>query len=203
MAEDSRDTQSSTGEQQPSSNPNQFGPTKKPKHEFPKSQVGKLWEEFGNPEEPINLMPGQYNPAGGKPKEASFTDAFKSMSLDNLFGFYKVPCARNSLLVGIGTGFGAGGLKAILGGFRAVWPACNWAVGTFAIASIGTYEFCQRRRVQERDGMKEAVELMRELKIKKLKERELAKAEAEAKAAAAEEERRRKSWTNLSNYKFW
>ncbi|KAL1959791.1 hypothetical protein VTO42DRAFT_936 [Malbranchea cinnamomea] len=33
-----------------------FQTPKKPKHQFPKSQVGKLWEEFGNPEEPINLM---------------------------------------------------------------------------------------------------------------------------------------------------
>ncbi|KKZ59833.1 hypothetical protein EMCG_05362 [[Emmonsia] crescens] len=201
MAEDSRDTHTPTGDT--SNIPQQFAPTKKPKHEFPKSQVGKLWEEFGNPKEPINLIPGAYNSSGGKPKEVSFTDAFKSMSLDGVLSFYKVPCARDSLLVGIGAGFGAGSLKAVLGGFRAVWPACNWAVGTFAVASIGMFEFCQRRRVQERDGMKEAVELMRELKIKKLQERERAKAEAEAAAAAAEEERRRKSWTKLSNYKFW
>ncbi|PGH02906.1 hypothetical protein GX51_04362 [Blastomyces parvus] len=198
MAEDSRETQSPTGDT--SNVPPQLSPTKKPKHDFPKSQAAKMWEEFGNPEEPINLIPGAYN--GGKPKDASFKDAFQSMSLDRLLSFYKVPCARDSLLVGIGAGFGAGSLKAVLGGFRAVWPACNWAVGTFAVASIGMYEFCQRRRVQERDGIKEAVELMRDLKIKKLKERERAKAEAEA-AAAAEEERRRKSWTNLSNYKFW
>ncbi|KAG5297339.1 DUF3767 superfamily domain-containing protein [Histoplasma ohiense] len=201
MAEDSRDTQSPKNDT--SSVPQQFAPTKKPKHEFPKSQVGKLWEEFGNPEKPINLIPGAYDSAGGKPKDVSFTDAFKGMSLDGLLSFYKIPCARDSLLVGIGTGFGAGSLKAVLGGLRAAWPACNWAVGTFTVTSIAMYEFCQRRRVQERDGMKEAVELMRDLKIKKLRERERAKADAEAAAAAAEEKRRSKSWTNLSNYKFW
>ncbi|KAK2777260.1 hypothetical protein FQN53_002315 [Emmonsiellopsis sp. PD_33] len=201
MAEDSRDSQSPAGDPP---NTQSLAPAPKPKHDFPKSQVGKLWEEFGSPEEPINLMPGAYNPSGSrKPKEVSFMDAFGSMSADGLTSFYKVPCARDSLLVGIGSGFGIGGLKAILGGSRAVWPACNWAVGSFAVASIAAYEFCQRRRVQERDGMKEAVELMRELKLKKLKEREEAKAAAEAAAAKAEEERRRKSWTNLSNYKFW
>ncbi|EEH49018.1 uncharacterized protein PADG_05097 [Paracoccidioides brasiliensis Pb18] len=200
MAEDSRDTQSRTGEAA-SKIPQEYAPNKKPKHEFPKSQVGKLWEEFGNPKEPINLIPGAYN-SGGKPKDVSFTDTFKSLSLDNILSFYKVPCARDSLLVGIGAGFGAGSLKAVYGGFRAIWPACNWAVGTFAIASIGMFEFCQRRRVQERNGMKEAVELMRELKIKKQQERERAKAETEA-VAAAEEARRRKSWTNWLNYKFW
>lgn len=63
------------------------------------------------------------------------------------------------------------------------------------------HEFCQRRRVQELDGMKQAVELMRELKLKKQQEKE--KKKAEEAARAAEEERKRKSWFNLSNYKFW
>lgn len=65
------------------------------------------------------------------------------------------------------------------------------------------HEFCQQRRVKELDGMKQAVELMRELKLKKQQEREKKKAEEEAAARAAEEERKRKSWFNLSNYRFW
>lgn len=76
-------------------------------------------------------------------------------------------------------------------------------MGTFAIASIAAHEICQRRRVKEIDGMKQAVELMRELKVKKQKEKEHKKAADEAARQAEEEERRRKSWTNLSNYKFW
>lgn len=81
-----------------------------------------------------------------------------------------------------------------------VWPACNWAVGTFAVVSIGAYEFCQRRRRQELEGMKQAVQMMAEIKKKKQKEAEEAKA---ARAAQEEEERRKKSWWNLANYKFW
>jgi cytochrome c oxidase assembly protein subunit 20 len=77
-------------------------------------------------------------------------------------------------------------------------------VGTFAVASIVAHEFCQRRRVQEIDGMKQAVVLMQELKMKKQKEKEQQKAAQEAARRAEEEEqRRRRNWTNLSNYKFW
>jgi cytochrome c oxidase assembly protein subunit 20 len=85
-------------------------------------------------------------------------------------------------------------------GLRSIWTACNWAVGAFAITSLAAHEFCQRRRIQELDGMKQAVEMMKELKLKKQREKEQAAAEA---ARLAEEERKRKSWTNLANYKFW
>ncbi len=51
--------------------------------------------------------------------------------------------------------------------------------------------------------MKEAVQLMNDLKIKKQEERELAQMAREEAARAAEEERKRKSWTNITNYKFW
>lgn len=81
-----------------------------------------------------------------------------------------------------------------------MWAACNWAVGAFAVASLASYEFCQRRRVDEMRNMQKAVELMAELKMKKQKEKEQQKAIQEAEA---EELRKRKSWTNLSNYKFW
>ena len=50
--------------------------------------------------------------------------------------------------------------------------------------------------------MKEAVDMMRELKVKKQREREEAR-KAKEEAARLEEEKRRKSWTNWSNYKFW
>ena len=48
--------------------------------------------------------------------------------------------------------------------------------------------------------MKQAVELMKELKEKKQRDKEKA---IEETARRAEEERKKKSWTNLSNYKFW
>jgi cytochrome c oxidase assembly protein subunit 20 len=85
-------------------------------------------------------------------------------------------------------------------GLRAIWPACNWAVGTFAIASLVSFELCKRQRVNEMQGMAEAVKLMHDLKVKKEKETEQLKAAREAEQDA---ERKRKSWTNPSNYKFW
>ncbi|KAL3496937.1 hypothetical protein BJX62DRAFT_65535 [Aspergillus germanicus] len=171
-------------------------PKPQPKYDVPKSQVGKLWDAFGNPEEPVNMLPN----AGKTAKDASVTEAMKSMSLKDATSFYKAPCARDSLLLGIGAGFGVGGVRGVLGGLRSIWTACNWAVGAFAITSLAAHEFCQRRRIQELDGMKQAVEMMKELKLKKQREKEQAAAEA---ARLAEEERKRKSWTNLANYKFW
>lgn len=81
-----------------------------------------------------------------------------------------------------------------------MWAACNWAVGTFALTSLASHEFCQRRRVQELDGMKEAAELMQQLRVKRQRQKEQKLEEA---ARLAEDEKRRKSWTNLSSYKFW
>lgn len=117
MAADSRDP----GQVAPSAESQ--SPPNETKHEFPKSQVGKLWDEFGNPKEPINLMPGgTYNSAGGKPKEITFMSYIKSLSMSDFTSFYKAPCARESLMAGIGTGFGVGGLRAVLGGKPASLP---------------------------------------------------------------------------------
>ncbi|EEQ30588.1 hypothetical protein McanMca71_000712 [Microsporum canis] len=176
----------------------------KAKYELSKSQAGKLWEELGNPSEPVNLMPGgTYNSAGGKPKEVTFMNSLQSLSLDKFISAYKAPCARDSLLLGIGTGFGVGGVRAILGGIRSLWSASNWAVGSFAIVSLAAHEYCQRQRAIEREGMKEAAELMRELKLRKQKERDAARKLQEEEEARKAEEARRRSWTNPSNYKFW
>ncbi|KAJ5390125.1 uncharacterized protein N7496_001193 [Penicillium cataractarum] len=201
MVEDSREPSSSQepGSHLPASIPNTD--PKKPKHDFPQSQVGKLWDAFGNPEEPVNaLANASYKPRGKDPKDVSYSDVVGTVSMSEISSFYKAPCARESLLTGIGAGFGIGGVRAVFGGMRSLWSAGNWAVGVFAVTSLGAYEFCRRRRIQELHGMKEAVELMKELKEKKQRDKERAAAEA---ARRAEEERQKKSWTNLSNYKFW
>jgi cytochrome c oxidase assembly protein subunit 20 len=89
---------------------------KKRKHDFPKTQAGKMWEAFGNPAEPVNEIPGgTYNSAGGKPKEVTWKDAF-NWKLSDAQRFYRVPCARDALLVGGGGGAAVGGLTAIVGG---------------------------------------------------------------------------------------
>lgn len=86
------------------------------RHDLPKSQAGKMWEAFGNPAEPVNEMPGgTFNSAGGKPKEVTWKDAF-DWKLADVKKFYRVPCARDALLVGVGGGAAAGGVTAIIGG---------------------------------------------------------------------------------------
>lgn len=45
-------------------------------------------------------------------------NSLQSLSLDKFISAYKAPCARDSLLLGIGTGFGVGGVRAILGGMN-------------------------------------------------------------------------------------
>ncbi|PWY92539.1 cytochrome oxidase biogenesis protein, Cox20 subunit [Aspergillus heteromorphus CBS 117.55] len=194
MADDTRESTVSTPEPQGSPK------TNRPKHDLPQSQVGKLWDAFGNPEEPVNMLPSAGVKSGSKSKDITVTDAMKSMSFENVTSFHKAPCARDSLLLGIGAGFGVGGVRGVVGGLRSLWSASNWAVGAFAITALAAHEFCQRRRIEELDGMKQAVELMKELKVKKQREKEQ---KAEEVARLAEEKRKRESWTNLSNYKFW
>lgn len=92
-------------------------------------------------------------------------------------------------------------LIIIPAGLRAVWPACSWAVYSFAATCIISFELCQRRRREELDGMKQAVEMMREIHLKRQREKE--QKSEEVAAMHAEEEKKRKSWTNPSNYKFW
>ncbi|GIK01397.1 hypothetical protein Aspvir_005433 [Aspergillus viridinutans] len=205
MADDTRDSTTHmpiAGANERTASEDSSSSRKKTKYELPKSQVGKLWEAFGNPEESANVLSNTgYSGTKKDASDVSVTEAMKSMSLKEVTSFYKAPCARDSLLLGIGAGFGIGGVRGVLGGLRSIWTACNWAVGAFAITSLAAHEFCQRRRVQELDGMKQAVELMKELKLKKQREKE--KQMAEEAARLAEEEKKRKSWTNLSNYKFW
>ena len=64
-----------------------------------------------------NLMPGgTENTAGGKQGEITMEKVAKSIKLEDFKKVHKQPCVRDSLLLGIGGGFGFGGIRAILGG---------------------------------------------------------------------------------------
>lgn len=89
---------------------------KKPKHDPSQNQAGKMWEAFGNPSEPVNELPGgTYNSAGGKPRELTWKAAF-DFKIGEVKRIYKVPCARDAFLVGIGGGAAVGGVTAIIRG---------------------------------------------------------------------------------------
>jgi len=77
------------------------------------------------------------------------------------------------------------------------------AIGTFCLSSTGTYEFCQRRRALERQGMQRAAEIIDRKKIEKEREKERIRAERrrrkeeeerERERAREEEEKRRGRW---------
>lgn len=64
-----------------------------------------------------NLLPGgTMNTAGGNIRETSILEAAKTIKLRDFKELHKKPCARDSFLVGIGAGFGVGGIRAVIGG---------------------------------------------------------------------------------------
>ncbi|KAJ5878629.1 hypothetical protein N7455_002094 [Penicillium solitum] len=204
MAEDSRDPSSLPEAGSNTQTPNDLADSQKPKHNPSQSQTGKLWDAFGNPEEPANaLAKATYKPRGKNPKDVPYSEIIGTFPVSEMTTLHKRPCARESLLTGIGVGFGVGGLRGVLKGRYYLWSAGNWAVGMFAITSLASYEYCRWRRNNELSGMAEALDLMNQLKAKKQREKDTAEEEAALRVRLAEEERKSKSWTNPSNYKFW
>lgn len=57
-----------------------------------------------------------------------------------------------------------------------VFGACTWAVGTFCLGSAVMYEFCQRRRQLEREGMQRVVEVIDRKKLEKRQQAEAVRA---------------------------
>ncbi|KAK5056101.1 hypothetical protein LTR84_012654 [Exophiala bonariae] len=175
----------------------------RPKHDFPQSQAGKLWDAFGNPAESANTLPGgTYNSAGGKPAPVTWRDAFNFSYDAKGPAWYQVPCARDSLLVGIGGGGAVGGLSFILKGLKSLGRSANFAVGGFVVTSSAMYYWCDRRRKEEARGMAAAVVGMKMLHEKKAKE-QAAKEAAEAAAAAARAEAEAEAKRNKRWYKVW
>ena len=92
----------------------------KPRFPAPPTQAKRYWQNTNtnsNPNEQVNSMPGgTWNTAGGKPREPSFWEAAESISLEDFNNLYKAPCARETFMTGIGSGFALGGVRGVLGG---------------------------------------------------------------------------------------
>ena len=73
--------------------------------------AGKKTESYA-----ITLPKVQREMAGEKVREAGIIDGIKSIRPSDFLEFHKVPCVREALLTGIGSGFGVGGLRAVFGG---------------------------------------------------------------------------------------
>ncbi|GAB5586330.1 hypothetical protein Unana1_01230 [Umbelopsis nana] len=78
------------------------------------------------------------------PNEPSITEALKTVKIEDLKNVPQIPCARNSLLYGIGGGAGFGAIRFLTR--RSVPSAANWAVGSFCAIATISFEMCQMDR---------------------------------------------------------
>lgn len=155
-------------------------------HPENKAFTGNQWDNgksktFNLPANANSMEGGSVHTAGGQVPEVTLWNALHAGR--PITEVHKQPCVRDSYMVGIGSGFAAGGLRAIFGGMcfvaliieRArliihpanVWKSCNWAVGSAALGSIVMYQYCQYRRHAEKAGMTRAVEILHRKEIEK------------------------------------
>jgi Protein of unknown function (DUF3767) len=79
----------------------------------------KNYEVFDSPPVSANALPpgSGLNTAGSKiNSNPTLFDAIKTVRLEDFKQVHMYPCVRDSLLTGIGAGFGIGGLRGIFGG---------------------------------------------------------------------------------------
>ncbi|CAB3987465.1 cytochrome c oxidase 20 homolog [Paramuricea clavata] len=77
----------------------------------------------------------------------------------------KIPCARESLILGISSGLLVG--AAVFLKTKVVRKACDYAVGTFAVLSLTSWEICSYQHYRERQKVKEAVGMLNEYERKR------------------------------------
>lgn len=73
------------------------------------------------------------NTAGGRVKEATYIDALRSIKASDFQEIHTKPCARESILTGIGGGFGIGGVRAILGGTLTSSPLARYGADQYSL----------------------------------------------------------------------
>ena len=67
-----------------------------------------------------------------------------------------------------------------------IMAACNWASGCFVGVSVVAYNWCQRRRQLEKEGIRKAVQVLdKKQAMKEMQEKARALGEAQASGAAA------------------
>ncbi|KAK3690261.1 hypothetical protein B0T22DRAFT_463250 [Podospora appendiculata] len=130
----------------------------------------------------------------------SLTDVLHTIKPTDFLSVHEKPCSREGLLTGIGGGAAVGMLRWVLG--APVPRAANWGVGSFAVAALAQYEYCQYRRRLEREKMQRVTEVY-DMNRKKAEQKareaaEEAKRASQAKAEEEERKRARRRW-----YKFW
>jgi hypothetical protein len=84
-----------------------------------KAFSGAQWQDTQaqgyQPPQNANMMPGgTENTAGGQTKDIGLGDAIEAIKLEDFTVIHKKPCVRDALMVGIGSGFGVGGVRALV-----------------------------------------------------------------------------------------
>ena len=111
MAGDTRDSNSPP---QPRGPPP--GETSPPEHV---RTPNKVYEVFSGPPPNANALPeGSGQNTAGKQEVPTLKDAIKTLHIQDFKQVYMYPCVRESLLAGIGGGFGMGGIRALWGGMN-------------------------------------------------------------------------------------
>lgn len=78
----------------------------------------KIYEIFNGPPKSANALPegSGLNTAGSHTEVPTLAEAVKTVRLEDFKQVHMYPCVRESLLNGIGGGFGIGGLRYLFGG---------------------------------------------------------------------------------------
>lgn len=85
----------------------------------------KVYEVFHSPPSANALPEGSgLNTAGAREKQPTLTEGIKTIRLGDFKQVHMYPCVRESLLMGIGSAFGIGGIRALWGGKHAVIGPC-------------------------------------------------------------------------------
>ncbi|KAI4150328.1 MAG: hypothetical protein LQ340_004145 [Diploschistes diacapsis] len=145
---------------------------------------------------PLNPLPSDTSTEADPPRKPTILDGLKSVHPSDFAQVHKTPCARESLLTGMGAGFGVGGLRLVFGGNP--WTSMTYAVFSFSLVSAGAHAICQRRRQLEQASMQRATEIM----ARKKEERAMKMAEmkAERERRREEHERQKSGWGRMTGW---
>ncbi|KAF2758291.1 hypothetical protein EJ05DRAFT_476548 [Pseudovirgaria hyperparasitica] len=185
---------------------------KDPSYQRTQDYKKRVYSRF-SPEKPMNIrentvmLPDGTIQATGPSQDAmkSITaiDAAKAIRIEDFTEFHRLPCVRESQLPAIGGGALLGAAAKVFG--ASLWKSTNYAMGTWVVVGFGMYQYCQHNRRAEKDGVKRAVDIMRE----KAEERREQAMQARRLKTEQEEERKRrkeeqeKRWYGLGRFKFW
>jgi len=79
----------------------------------------------------------------------------------------------------------------------------SWAMGSFCFASAGMFEFCQRRRTLERQGMVRAAEIIDRKRLEKEKQAEKIRAERRRKREDEERKKEEEEKSKKIGWSLW